>query len=115
MENDRLEPIAIIGIGCRFPGRVNCPEDFWHLLQQGTDAITDIPTDRFNVDILYDPRPAMPGKVITRQGGFVEHIDQFDPYFFSISPREAVCMDPQQRLLLEVAWEAFENAGVTRN
>jgi acyl transferase domain-containing protein len=110
-----VESIAIIGIGCRFPGGVNCPEDFWHLLQQGTDAITEIPADRFNVDILYDPRPAMPGKVVTRHGGFVEHVDQFDPSFFSISPREAVYMDPQQRLLLEVAWEAFESAGVTRN
>jgi len=115
MENDRVEPIAIIGIGCRFPGDANCPEDVWHLLQDGTDAITEIPVNRFDVDALYDPRPAIPGKVVTRQGGFLKHMDHFDPHFFGISPREATYMDPQQRLLLEVAWEAFESAGVIRD
>src|SRR5215510_2649099 len=106
------EPVAIIGIGCRFPGNVNDPEAFWQLLWKGTDAITEIPTDRFDVNAFYDPRPGTPGKIVTRQGGFLAHLDQFDPYFFGISPREATDMDPQQRLLLEVAWEAFEDAGV---
>jgi myxalamid-type polyketide synthase MxaD len=110
-----MEPVAIIGIGCRFPGDANCPEDFWHLLQDGMDAITKIPVNRFDADVLYDPRPAIPGKVVTRQGGFLKCIDYFDPYFFNISPREATYMDPQQRLLLEVAWEAFESAGVIRD
>src|SRR5262245_33743401 len=115
MGNDRMEPVAIIGMGCRFPGDANCPEDFWHLLQDGMDAITKIPANRFDADVLYDPRPAIPGKVVTRQGGFLKCIDYFDPYFFNISPREATYMDPQQRLLLEVAWEAFESAGVVRD
>src|SRR5262249_22998672 len=115
MGNYRMEPVAIIGIGCRFPGDANCPEDFWHLLQEDMDAITKIPVNRFDADVLYDPRPAIPGKVVTRQGGFLKHMDHFDPHFFGISPREATYMDPQQRLLLEVAWEAFESAGVVRD
>src|SRR5712692_5015321 len=109
------EPIAIIGIGCRFPGGANNPEAFWELLRRGVDAITEIPSDRFDIDAFYDPRPGTPGKIVARQGGFLEHLDLFDPYFFGISPREAACLDPQQRLLLEVAWEAFEDAGVVRD
>ncbi|MFQ5794230.1 MAG: SDR family NAD(P)-dependent oxidoreductase [Candidatus Bipolaricaulia bacterium] len=113
MDTDRrvhLEPIAIIGMGCRFPGAKD-PEAFWQLLQDGVDAITEVPADRFDIDTVYDPRPAVPGKMRTRWGGFLEQVDQFDPFFFGISPREANRMDPQQRLLLEVAWEALEDAG----
>ncbi len=105
-----MEPIAIIGVGCRFPGAKN-PEAFWQLLCNGVDAITEVPADRWDVDALYDPNPGSSGKMNTRWGGFLEQVDQFDAQFFGIAPREAVYIDPQQRLLLEVAWEALENAG----
>jgi acyl transferase domain-containing protein/acyl carrier protein len=105
------EPIAIIGIGCRFPG-ARGPEAFWRLLREGADAITEIPPDRFDVEAVYDPRPGMPGKINTRWGGFLEGVDEFDPYFFGISSREAAAMDPQQRVMLEVTWEAIEDAGL---
>ncbi|MBD3884960.1 thioester reductase domain-containing protein [Phormidium tenue FACHB-886] len=106
-----MEPIAIIGIGCRFPGAKN-PEAFWQLLRNGVDAITEVPKERWDVDAFYDPEPGKPGKISTRWGGFLEQVDQFDPSFFGISPREVERMDPQQRLVLEVAWEAIENAGI---
>jgi malonyl CoA-acyl carrier protein transacylase len=106
-----VEPIAIIGVGCRFPG-ANNPESFWRLLHDGVDAITKVPSNRWNVDAFYDPNPVTPGKMNTRWGGFLEQVDQFDSGFFGISPREAERMDPQQRLVLEVAWEALEDAGL---
>jgi acyl transferase domain-containing protein/acyl carrier protein len=106
-----VEPIAIIGIGCRFPGAEN-PEAFWQLLRDGVDAITEVPSDRWDIDEFYHPEPGTPGKMYTRRGGFIQQVDQFDPTFFGISPREAERIDPQQRLILEVAWEALENAGV---
>ncbi len=106
------EPIAIIGIGCRFPGDVNNPHDFWELLKNGRNVITEAPADRWNNDAFYDEEKESPGKMYTRYGGFLKSIDQFDPVFFGISPREAASMDPQQRLLLETAWEAFEDGGV---
>lgn len=105
-----MEPIAIVGMGCRFPGGRN-PEEFWQLLQSGGDAITEVPTDRWPIDDLYSPEPT-PGKISTRYGGFLAAIDRFDPHFFGISPREAERIDPQQRLVLEVAWEALENAAI---
>jgi myxalamid-type polyketide synthase MxaE and MxaD len=106
-----MEPIAIIGIGCRFPGACN-PEEFWQLLRDGTDAITEIPLSRWDLESLYDRDPETPGKMNSRYGGYLPQIDRFDPHFFSIAPREAEAIDPQQRLLLEVAWEALEDAGM---
>nr|AIW82282.1 PuwE [Cylindrospermum alatosporum CCALA 988] len=108
----KTEPIAIIGMGCRFPGNANNPEAFWQLLRDGVDAITEVPKSRWDIDEFYDPDPHQPGKIYTRYGGFLSDVDQFDPQFFGIAPREAVSMAPQQRLLLEVGWEALENAGI---
>ncbi|PQO31703.1 type I polyketide synthase [Blastopirellula marina] len=105
------EPIAVIGIGCRLPG-ADSPEAFWNLLIEGRDAIGEVPPDRWDVDRLYDPEPATPGKMYTRKGGFLGNVADFDPTLFGISGREAEKMDPQQRLLLEVTWEAFEDAGI---
>ncbi|GCE15770.1 type I polyketide synthase [Tengunoibacter tsumagoiensis] len=107
------EPIAIIGIGCRFPGDANSPEQFWQLLAEGRDGIIEIPPERWNSERFYDPDPDAPGKMYTRHGGFLPNLTHFDAQFFGISPREATRMDPQQRLLTEVAWEALENAGIS--
>ncbi|WP_293024902.1 type I polyketide synthase [Moorena sp. SIO3I8] len=104
------EPIAIIGIGCRFPG-ASSPNSFWQLLKNGVDAITAVPPDRWDIQKFYDADPTAPGKMYCRYGGFLAHVDQFDPEFFGIAPREATYIDPQQRLLLEVIWEALEDAG----
>jgi microcystin synthetase protein McyG len=111
LERSRREPIAVIGIGCRFPGGAADPESFWRLLRSGTDAVGEMPAERFDMDAFYDPNPDAPGKLATRRGGFLGPVDGFDPEFFGISPREALSMDPQQRILLEVAWEALEHAG----
>lgn len=115
VERSKTEPIAIIGMSCRFPGGANDPETFWQILINGVDAITEVPPERWNVDDHYDPNPDTPGKMYTRHGGFLEQVDSFDSEFFGISPREAVRIDPQQRLLLEAAWEALENAGLIPN
>ncbi|NEP49106.1 MAG: type I polyketide synthase [Moorea sp. SIO3C2] len=111
-ENQEKEPIAIIGMGCRFPGGVDSPEAFWQLLNDGVDAIAEVPKNRWNIDEYYDPDPDAPGKIATRDGGFLSEIDRFDAPFFGISPREAHSLDPQQRLLLEVSWEAIERANI---
>jgi acyl transferase domain-containing protein/SAM-dependent methyltransferase len=110
-EGARHEPIAIVGVGCRLPGGVSGPDDFWRLLEGGVDAITEIPRERFDADAYFDPDPDAAGKIATRWGGFLDRVDEFDADFFGITPREAMGMDPQQRLLLEVAWEALEHAG----
>lgn len=105
------EPLAIIGVACRFPGHANNPQAFWHLLANGIDGISTIPLERWEEDFFYSADPLAPGKATTRWGGFIDKVDQFDPQFFGISAREAPYIDPQQRLILEVAWEALENAG----
>jgi acyl transferase domain-containing protein len=110
-ERSKTEPIAIIGMGCRFPGGVDSPEAFWRLLANGQDAMGEIPVERWNVDRYYDPDPDTQGKIYTRAGSWLQEIDRFDAEFFRISPREATSLDPQQRLLLEVTWEALERAG----
>ena len=109
-ESIQQEPIAIIGLGCRFPGGAQSPRTYWELLRGGVDAVSEVPADRWNVDALYSPT-VTPGKTSTRWGGFLSAVDQFDADFFDISPREAASMDPQQRLLLEVSWDALEHAG----
>ncbi len=108
MERLQTEPIAIVGMGCRFPGGMNTPTAFWEGLCQGIDAITDIPCDRPNVEAYHQSNLHTAGK----RGGFIHNIDEFDGEFFGLSPREITPMDPQQRLLLEVSWEALENAAI---
>ena len=112
LEKVAHEPIAIVGMACRFPGGADTPELFWNLLRKGGDAIVETPKERWDIDALFDADPDAPGKLTSCFGGFLSRIDGFDPKLFGISQREAVHMDPQQRLLLEVAWEALENAGV---
>ncbi|MFJ1767932.1 type I polyketide synthase [Amycolatopsis sp. NPDC088138] len=106
------EPVAIIGMAARVPG-ADSPEELWQLLRREGNAIAEVPANRFTVEDFYDAEPATPGRMMSRFGGFLEDIEDFDAEFFGISPREAECMDPQQRLLMEVAWEAFEDAGLT--
>ncbi len=111
LERARAEPIAVIGMGCRFP-KADGPAAFWSLLSGGIDAIEEVPGVRWSLDEFYDPDATTPGKMSTRWGGFLDRVDEFDADFFGISPREAIRVDPQQRVLLEVSWEALENAGI---
>src|SRR5580698_4269547 len=103
-----MEPIAIIGMGCRFP-RAHTPTAFWHLLCRSGDAISKVPADRWDADAFYDADLTAPGKMNSKHGSFLDGIDQFDADFFGILTREADFMDPQQRLLLEVAWDAIQD------
>ena len=111
-ERRQREPIAVIGMGCRFPGGASDPESYWQLLRDGRDATSEIPAWRWPVEEFYSEDPDAPGRMCTRRGGFVDGIETFDADFFGISPREALRIDPQQRLLLEVTWEALEDAGL---
>src|ERR1051326_8281722 len=110
-ERARSEPIAVVGIGCRFPAGVHGAEAFWRFLRDGGDAITEVPRERWDADAYFDPDPAVPGKSYGKWGAFLDDVDRFDPQFFGIAPREAAGIDPQQRLLLETSWEALEHAG----
>jgi len=111
LESAGREPIAIIGIGCRFPGGARDPDAFWQMMMEGRDGIVETPPERWDVAGYYSPDPTAPGKTYVIEGGFLDAIDGFDAQFFGISRREALSLDPQQRLLLEVAWEALEHAG----
>lgn len=105
------EPVAIIGMACRFPGAPDL-DSYWQLLTEGRDAVREVPASRWDIDALYDPDPDAPGKMSTRWGGFIDEVECFDATLFGISPREALVLDPQQRLLLETAWRALEDAGI---
>ena len=111
-EAQKREPIAIVGMGLRYPGGAIDGESYWRVLRDGIDATCDVPADRWNADQYYDPDPNAIGKMISRRGGFLDRVDGFEPTFFGITPREAATLDPQQRLLLEVAWEALESGGL---
>ncbi len=105
------EPIAVVGMGCRFAG-ASSVQEYWQLIRDGLDKTGEIPASRWDVDAFYDPSGTTPGKMTTRWGGFLDGIDRFDAAFFGISPREAEKMDPQHRLLLQVVWESLEYGGL---
>ena len=112
-DGDRHEPIAVVGMACRYPGGVRTPDDFWSLLSEGRDTVSDVPKARWDIEEYYDPDRGTVGGVYTKQGAFLDDIAGFDAGFFGLSPQEAFRMDPQQRLLMELMWEGLEDAGTT--
>ncbi|HEY3909053.1 MAG TPA: amino acid adenylation domain-containing protein [Stellaceae bacterium] len=112
LERAASAPIAVIGIGCRYPADGISPSALWQALREGRDGSREVPPDRWDIDAVYDPVPGQPGKMYVRNGCFIGEVDRFEPLFFRISPREAIGIDPQHRLLLEVAWEALEDAAI---
>src|SRR4051812_23660247 len=108
----RVTPIAVLGMGCRLPGGIDSPEKLWESVLRGDDLVTEVPRDRWDADAYYDPEPGVPGRTVSRWGGFVDNPAGFDAEFFGITEREAISIDPQHRLLLETAWEAVEHAGM---
>lgn len=112
IKNMNNEPIAVVGIGCRFPGHSNSPKELWNQLYHGKSAISDVPPERWNHNNYYHPSQGINGRTVAKKAGFIEHIDCFDHGFFNISPREACQIDPQHRILLEVTWEAIEDSGI---
>ncbi len=113
MNNKNKEPLAVVGIGCRLPGGVTSPDGLWEMLLNKTDCIVDVPEERWDVDVFYDPDPNKAGRIKSRQGGFIKGVDKFDAEFFGYFAEEAAQLDPQQRMVLEVACEALEDAGQT--
>jgi acyl transferase domain-containing protein len=111
-EEAQAEPIAVIGLACRFPGGADTPDQYWQMLWEGREGVGPIPAGRWDVDRFHDTDRSQPGRMCTREGGFLPDVRGFDPVFFGISPREAESLDPQQRLLLEVCWEALEHANL---
>lgn len=112
MPEPRVTPVAVIGMACRLPGGIDSPELLWEALLRGDDLITEIPSERWDADSLYDPERGTPGRSVTKWGGFLDDVAGFDSDFFGINDREAVAIDPQHRLLLETSWEAMQHAGV---
>ena len=109
----RAEPLAVVGMGCAFPGDAYSVESYWNNLEKGVDAITVVPSNRWDADAFFSANPDAPGKINSKYGGFLtSDIALFDAPFFNISPKEAQAMDPQQRLVLEIAWQALENAAI---
>jgi polyketide synthase 5 len=106
--------IAVIGMACRLPGGIDSPERLWEALMRGDDLVTEVPPDRWDADEYYDPQPGVPGRSVTKWGGFLDDVAGFDSEFFGINEREATAIDPQHRLLLETSWEAMEHAGLLR-
>ncbi len=112
LQSSQTQPIALVGIGCRFPGNANNADEFWQLILSGTCAVGEVPPERWDGDTFFSDDPETRGTMYTNAGGFIHDVDRFDPAFFGLTPREAEAMDPQQRLLLEVAYESLENAGI---
>lgn len=112
VERSSLTPIAVIGMGCRLPGGIESPQRLWEALRSGADLVTEVPPDRWDAEEFYDPEPGVPGRSVSKWGGFLDDVSGFDAEFFGIAEREATAIDPQHRLLLEASWEAIEHAGI---